>query len=78
MEVRLIKTCHGLQEVRFLDGALLSPGMTPYEVSEARYWARGERWLTESLAQLRKLINRRTDHLDLKHWGRSTQQPATD
>ena len=33
MEVRLIKTCHGLQEVRFLDGALLSEHVDLGEVS---------------------------------------------
>jgi len=36
METRMIKTCHGLQVVKFHDGALLPPDISPD--AEIRTW----------------------------------------
>jgi len=36
MEVRVVKTCQGLERIRFADGALLPPDVGMVELCEAR------------------------------------------
>jgi len=47
METRLIKTCHGLREVRFHDGALVLPGVEPIEMLSPAMYA----WLTPAVME---------------------------
>jgi len=71
METKLIKTCHGLKEIRFHDGAVLPAGIRMVDILEARK-REAEQSITARMDQILwvELPQRQVSELSSLNWQR--------